>query len=512
MDARLLLVKAITLIYRDSQLDVPQDDVRKLVAGVLEQVKLPEKPVLGGYTHDSVTSLMETVKWMMSMPENYKYSLDDLLQRLRIGTDGDDTLYDALLGGIQPALSNEELIHVCRSHKDALRILLNQNKLKQIIGQYYVQCQFKPESIDWRNIARTITEELAPLDKALRGDTNNEHPAVVDSVSLSNRDQVQGLFQQAMNDMSPSSYIRTPWQGLTRMVGGYGFMRGEMCVLGALQHNYKTGTGLNVLKGHALYNKPYMLDPNKKPMIVRFSFETSARYDIMFLYKNIIENETKMPIDISEVDIYDAAQFIESRLGGQGYEVQLLHVNPSDYTYRDIIDKLQAFEAQGYEVHQLNLDYLNMISKRGCTPGPAGFEVQDLFKRVRNYIHEKKIFTFTPHQLSSDAKQIVRDGGINFVQQIANKGYYADCKGIDREVDLELYQHIVKVNGESYLTIQRGKHRKVGVLTPERDLYCVYKFSPIGDIQDDINGNDMSRKRVGADAASEGGGLAWYDQ
>jgi len=90
-----------------------------------------------------------------------------------------------------------------------------------------------------------------------------------------------------------------------------------------------------------------------------------------------------------------------------------------------------------------------------------------------------------------------------------DKGYYEGCKSLDTEPDLEMHQHIVVVNGEKYLTLQRGKHRKF-TITPENDLYYVYKFDPIGGVRDDINGRDMSRRSVGGNAVADGGGEAWY--
>jgi len=103
----------------------------------------------------------------------------------------------------------------------------------------------------------------------------------------------------------------------------------------------------------------------------------------------------------------------------------------------------------------------------------------------------------TPHQLSTEAKQLVRMNVDDFVKEIANKGYYADCRQIDQEIDLELYIHIVKSHGSSYLTVQRGKHRKISI-TPEKDLHCVLKFESVAGIPDDLLGEDKSVSKVGA--------------
>jgi hypothetical protein len=120
-----------------------------------------------------------------------------------------------------------------------------------------------------------------------------------------------------------------------------------------------------------------------------------------------------------------------------------------------------------------------------------------MFRRLRNFCGPKKITVMTPHQLSTEAKMLIRNGmDEKFVQEIANKGYYDGCKTIDQEVDGELYIHIVKADGRSWLTIQRGKHRLVKQ-TAQEYLNCTLPFEDIGDIRDDINGPDNTRRKPG---------------
>lgn len=119
----------------------------------------------------------------------------------------------------------------------------------------------------------------------------------------------------------------------------------------------------------------------------------------------------------------------------------------------------------------------------------------------------------TPHQLSTEAKMLTRQGVESFVKEIANKGYYDSCRTIDQEVDLEVAIHIEKVNGRSYLTMQRGKHRKV-TPTPQKDLYCVLPFHDIGGVRDDILLEDSSSKAPGVSGSGGGsdkGNGDWFD-
>ncbi|WP_144106761.1 DnaB family ATPase [Paraburkholderia sp. BCC1886] len=116
--------------------------------------------------------------------------------------------------------------------------------------------------------------------------------------------------------------------------------------------------------------------------------------------------------------------------------------------------------------------------------------------RLANGVDNRKKIAFpTPHQLSTDAKQMIRDGKSDFVKELPGKGYYKGCKQIDQEVDLETYIHIEKSNNESFLTIQRGKHRLIGQTNP-KDLYCVLPFTKYG-LAFDVDRADTTRKKVG---------------
>jgi hypothetical protein len=143
-------------------------------------------------------------------------------------------------------------------------------------------------------------------------------------------------------------------------------------------------------------------------------------------------------------------------------------------------------------------DYLPMLPTTGCALGPTGTDMQDMYRRIRNFMSAKKIAFVTPHQLSTDAKQMIRDGKADFVQELPGKGYYRGCKQIDQEVDLEIYIHIEKINGEAFLTIQRGKHRIIGQTDPKH-LYCVLAFSKYG-IQFDVGRTDTTRRKAGGGA------------
>lgn len=509
MDTKLLLVDAITLLYRESQIASKANNSADLVNTILSHIKLPDSTVVSDFGRDPLAALRETARWMTGMCVDYTYDKSELLQRLRVNVGNDDALYDAFVGGMATEYDQDSLIGVCHRYRDRLRQYISRVQVCKIIKEAHTKCAFQSNSIDWRHFVKELRSELEPFNNIEAMETT--HPSVVSDIIFTEPDGVMAAFERGVKELDTRGVLRFGWQGLNRMFGtNGGARRGEMMVIGALQHNFKSGTALEMFKSAALYNTPYMRDPNKKPMLMRISFENPIEMDIINLYKSLAENETGIYIEPKEIDIDHATRYVIERLQVNGYHLSMCHIDPSDYTYHDLFDRIEKFEAEGYEIHMLNVDYLAMMSKKGCAAGPAGVEIRDLYRRVRNFIAKKGIFFVTPHQLSPDAKRLTRMGIDNFVQEIANKGFYDGCTTIDQEVDIELYQHIVQINGESYLTFQRGKHRKSGI-TREVDKYFVYKFQQVGTIPDDVLGVDMSRRAVGGTTVSEGGENPWWN-
>lgn len=507
MDHRLLLIKSITLLFRESQLFNHADNSAAMVKDVITLIK-PADGMIGDFGKDAITSLRETAIWMCNQTLGHQYDKNELLQRIRVNVGNEDNLFEAFRDGIQEDVGEDEIKRVTQLYKKDIRMFLDMNKVTEILKSNSLRASFHSHTLDWRHFVNDVVEQLKPYRK-MGGDVAR-HASIVDDVNFDNLAEVNSVFQRGLEELDYNGVIRFGWQGLNRMFGAQGgARRGEMIVIGALQHNFKSGMTLEMFKSAALYNKPYMRDPQRKPLLMRMSFENPAAMDITYLYKSLVENETGLMVDVRSISPHEAARHVAERLQATGYKINLCHIDPSEYTYHDLFDRITKLESDGYEIHLLELDYLNMMSKKGCTQGPAGTEVRDLFRRVRNFTSKKGITCITPHQLSTEAKQLVRLGTDNFVQEIANKGYYDSCRTIDQEVDMEIYIHIVKINDESYLTVQRGKHRKLQI-TPMKDLYTVFKFDDVGGIRDDINVRDSSRKVVGGKTLADGGDSAWY--
>ncbi len=521
MDPKLLLVKILTLLYRESVSSDKSVNSVDIIKAVIASMKFPETGMDFDSTRETLHALRATALWMCENPRDYIYDRAALLQRIRLNASDDEVLYLAFEQGIDNLEDNDELKRQIVDARLELRNYLNNIRIKELFKKAYQRIMFPTElNMDLKSIVRDIRLELEPYSSSTMDEPID---GLIYSFDVADEDRMAELFNQAAAETSAEGILRTGWQGLNRMTGDHqGIRRGENVVIGALQHNFKTGCTMNLFKHVALYNKPWMRDPSKKPTLVHISTENDPHINIIWLYANLMENETRVECDLSpfkdpdpekrKAAVKAASDYVNRKMTANGYTIKMYRFDPSNTTYYSIIDLLDRLSQEGHEVHLLVFDYLNMCSKAGCiNTGPTGSDIRDLYRRIRNYTAPKGIAFVTPHQLSTEAKALVRQNVENFVQEIANKGYYDGCRTVDQEVDLEIYIHIEKYQGRSYLTMQRGKHRKAGKLTPERDLYCVLPFHPVGGILDDINGKDLSQRSVRGGAVGSGDETPWWE-
>jgi hypothetical protein len=163
---------------------------------------------------------------------------------------------------------------------------------------------------------------------------------------------------------------------------------------------------------------------------------------------------------------------------------------------------VRDLESEGFEIAMCMLDYMRKMPTTGCVQGVAGADIRDMARRCRNFFNARKTAFYTPHQISTQAKEIQRSVPKDFVKMLPGGGYYDGCKSLDAEADIEIFQHIEKHNGHSYLTLHRGKHRGAPVL-PEEQKYLVYQFHDIGGIPPDIGKDRTGLRKVGGKPAGQ---------
>ena len=259
--------------------------------------------------------------------------------------------------------------------------------------------------------------------------------------------------------------------------------RGDSILIPALQHEYKSGLVQSLFMQIAMYNNPRDINPNlekeKIPLILYISFEDDPQVFVGFMYNYLYSAEFGTLPDLSTTTPEDMQAYVHNKLSVNGYEVQMLRVNPSEWTYKDLFSYILSLEAKGYEIHATIIDYLVKMDVTGCV-GKGGTEYRDLWDRCRQFFSVKKILFISPHQMSTEAKQLVRNGTnkLNLVKEVVGKGYTELSKQIDQVVDIEICIAKALMNKKWVLTMMIGKHRGAGIL-PDEQKYQILRF-PLG--------------------------------
>lgn len=499
MDSKLFLIKAITLLYRDSIMTTRDSAqlVKELVSNMLIYVKTTEVNISNYAERDLLGKLKNLALEMTKVPDEYQWDKNTLLISIRTICMDDEQVYDILERAINDSdtLSDGSLKRsVSNLIKDINNFYIEEEINKVLSTASYKFLKEREKIKDVNAFVADIITKLEPLQL----NNKSKDPAIKTEIDLSDSNSINTVFNEIKKSKGEEFILKTGWQAFNRMSQG-GLRRGEFVCIPALQHKYKTGFTLSLFKQIALYNKPHMLDINKKPLLLRLSFEDDMTNNLEFLYTSLKSQETQDKVNLNNITSEEMTSYIIDKLGVNGYNVKMLRIDPSEWSYRHICNKILELEALGFEIHLLMIDYLGMVPTTGCnTSGPMGTDMRDLFRRIRNFCGPRKITCVTPHQISPEGKRFSRSGvdGFSFVKEINGKGYYSGSAQLDQEIDLEVYIHLVRYEKNTYLTVQRGKHRLSSVI-PESDQYFILKFSIPGmPIPDDIDGEDTSVSSV----------------
>lgn len=486
MDEKVLIIKCIILLYKEGILNDTTNS-KEIVKRVLENIKQPE--VSFGLSGDKeIINNLRNVAFEMANNGEHEYHREDLLQTLRICTLSNDKLYKVIEDGLTKDDDDKTLKKAVLTTRKVINNYLREVQITDILAKASYAFKFQRDKIS--NSSEFISDLISQLEP-LQVEKAATDAAIIEDIDIGNDESVIKIFDNIKTRMTGSSVYRTGWTDLNDMLQG-GFRAGECVVIPALQHKYKTGFTLSLFAQIARFNTPQTKDLSKKPLLLRISFEDDLDLNLQFLYQYLKYNETKEPVYIDDVSVKDMAAYVKERLQVNGFNIKMLRVDPTQWTYKNLCNKVIELETQGYNIELLMVDYLAMLPTTGCnTSGPTGTDIRDLFRRTRNFCSQRGITFVTPHQTSTEAKNLIRTGvpESEFVKEIAEKGYYSGTKQLDQEVDLELYLHLFKHNRETYISIQRGKHRLPTIL-PDEMKYFLLKFPRGMPIPEDVNDLD----------------------
>lgn len=510
MKDALLLVQGISILHLNSLQDAPDRDFRPLVRRIVTNVNLPEHRMGLDHSREVLLALKKTATWMCEQQDEDLQDGDSLLQRVKMDTEANESIYATLEGTFNSTSTNRKIQRMVNNLEKQIEDHFLEQEFGRTIRDISTTLMYRRDKLE--NIP-TFAREIMARMEPFAVDTGTQDPAIISEVDFSDKKSVQKAYTGVKQMSNHVGILRTGWQGVNRMLQG-GFRQSLETVFGALQHSYKSNFLRCLFAGIALFNVPVLINPDKKPMLLLVSFEDPTSQVMAFFFKYLYENETLQECtkeyieSLSEEYISD---FVTDRMQATGFTIRVIGVDPNQWTAQKYMNYVTRLEAEGYEIKFHACDYLEKMPTTGCKQGAAGEDIHDLFGRLRGFHMKRGAHFFTPHQLSSEAKKLVRMGTTDFAKQVGGKGYWKGCTSIDQVVDIELIGHIEKVNGEAYYTLNCAKHR--GISPPENpaDLFCVYKIERIGELRYDVNGPDLSRQFAGGGTASSGNTTPFWE-
>jgi hypothetical protein len=381
MDQKLLLCKAVTLLYRESQLSEKTENSADLVRTVLESVQVSDIGIGMSSDREIIMALKSTILEMCSQPLDHSYEKTDLLQRLKVNCGNDEKLYEAFKQGIEDEIQESSLKRSIINMRKAINNHFRENKIGDVLTKASTSFKFNREKI--KSIDAFIGELIGQLEP-LQMTIGTKDAAVIDDIDLGNTETLRTMFDNVREQNAGLKVYRTGWPAVNKMLQG-GFRPGETWVFAGLQHKYKSGFNLSIIAQIARFNKPILKDPSKKPLIVFISCEDSLVNSLQFLYQFLTYSERREHVDIRNVTTDEMVDCIREHLQATGFHFKMIRIDPNQWTYKNVCNKVIELEAQGYSVEVLDIDYLYKIPKTGCETGTLGHDVMDQLSRVRGF-------------------------------------------------------------------------------------------------------------------------------
>ena len=479
-------IKCITLIFREIKLNKENEKMQDysvdLIKGILPLFNTinDNVPTLGAKAL-MCDSLQDLCNNIINNIDGYNEDL--IIDSLNMIIKDDPSTLNGIIKNLTKEISKESLKQSILS----LRIQLNSYSKEVAIKKKINKASFDLNVDKTINIIEYAKNLLLELD-ALTSSKGDNIPGIVNEIDIEDSSMVNAI-NAAKDMLDGSSKLQTGFREMNTMLQN-GFKRGDSVVINALQHEYKSGLVQTLAMQIPMFNKPHMIDINKKPLILYISFEDDAEVFISFMYKYLYSSEHGVNPDMTAITSEEIQNYIKEKIKINGYHIKMLRVNPSEWTYKELFNYILYLESLGYEIHACIVDYLIKMSVAGCV-GKGGTEYRDLFDRCRQFFSVRKITFITPHQMSTEAKQLIRNGEnkLKFVKEVAGKGYTELSKQIDQVVDIEICIAKAIWNKKWVLTMYIGKHRGAGIID-DGDKFQALLFPPKMPIPSNLDKED----------------------
>lgn len=510
MDIKLLLLKSIALLYYFSRVESTDDGpVKESITKILAKIEIPDDPLNKSKERYTLLELRNILVWLHRQNLKNKIDLTELMTRIQIACDQDiKTLKMYETNIIETETMDEATRRYNGAYSDILDYLAGED-LVDLLRNASMKVSFNKSTIEDLNTFKA--QIIDGLNGIRIGATEASDDASV--IDLSDLDKMDEVFRKADMLASDKGILSYGFKAMNRMTGDQGGgRRGEYNAVVALAGHNKTGNLLDHFISFCLFNEPQLVDPTKKPLHVYFTIEDPITEVMRKLYVLLKQHETGLPVQLRGMDYKEMSRYVSEVLTSRGFHVKIVDFENggSPYLY---LNRLQSFIDQGYEIVSCISDYVHLMDSNVVGKTNQSDNTKGIHRIISDWTKPRDILHWTAHQLSADARDLMRMFPEDFISRLIDKGYYEGCKTLSTEFDFE-YATCKRISGGfTWQEFQWAKHRKLGA-TDEKDKYFTMKYYPIGMIgypYDVHVDQDLSYKKVGNRATQGGDKSEWSD-
>lgn len=493
MNDLLVLVKLLTAMYQAKKLK----DVNLVaeLTEILEELPAPPPDVLV-QDKNIRESIRAAIHWLLTQQDDDPLIKSLLMQRVVLFTKNDDSLKKIIEEGLEEMES--EVLARKLIYKQITEIRMNsedeafQKKFKQKIKDFVYKDLAEMKREDWSNLMDMIQDKV----NSSFGERQSE---IVVSVNTAKPESFFDIIEMAKKENSRDGILMTGIQGLNQgLEPDGGFRRGKMYMLEALTNRGKSFGMAHITASVGLYNKPMLRNAAKIPTILFESSEDTMDLVIMRMYKLACTIEFNAESDFQTADTANIVDTIANCFKKNGWYLVMNQIEAYKDNIANMFARVRRLELQGHEIIFYGYDYL-ALQNIDKVPGESKSDkLQLVYRRVRSFTTARGICFVTPHQLSPEAKKLLKElddeSEVYFAREVAGKSMTETSTKITNEVDGVICIHVAKTAVKNYFTGAIGKQRGEGC-SPEKRFF-IYDIDPVFGLKHDINGKPAFRRSL----------------
>ena len=235
---------------------------------------------------------------------------------------------------------------------------------------------------------------------------------------------------------------------------------------------------LNLTRGFASQNDGLsFVEKGKKPLILFISHENYASKNTLWFYKAAYKAINNAPPQ-KGTSVDEMVKTVLDFYSKNHWEVIVEMYQGKNFGYDEYTRCIEKYEAMGYEVVIVIEDYMEKMKKKSSIYSgeeDSHMALKTLCQGLFDYNKAKNITFITGHQLTREMQRVADQVKTNVVKHFSADGVSGSI-AINQIADLEIYVYIEQdLEENSWLTVQRGKHRYVDD-TPPAKRYFAYPF------------------------------------